>query len=170
MSRPEVRKAGKGDAPYIFILIGKSIGEGDFLLPRKEEEIAELIKEGRFFVAVGEGNVVGCASLEEYNGLAELRSLVVEKEWKGKGIGTELIKSVEQLAGEKYGLVYTFADEGLVEYYKGQGFKDRGKFIRDGKALKINSEISRKLERYCLDCDRYRSGLCNEHLMHKQLS
>jgi len=170
MSKPKIRKTGKGDAPYIYILIGKSIGGGDFLLPRRENEIRELIRKESFFVAVGEGNVVGCASLEEYEGVAELRSLAVEEKWRGRGLGENLIKRVAGLARKSYDTLYTFADESLVEYYKGQGFEDKGRFITEGRTLDINSGISRKLERYCLDCDRYKSGLCNEHLMHKQLS
>ena len=166
-----IRIAKDGDTAFIQYLISRSIGRGDFLLPRNEEEIAELIKQKKFYVAAEVDKVIGCASLEEYDGIAELRSLAVEMDWSRKGIGKRLIRAIELLAMEKYDSIYAFADEDLVEYYKGQGFEDRGRFIgEDGKALDINSGISQKLEKYCLGCVRYRKSACNEHLMHKQFS
>lgn len=175
MGNFRIRMAEGRDTHSIYYLIRSSIGQGDFLLPREEAEIGELIGRGNFFVAVeggaaGEGKVAGCASLEEYGGIAELRSLVVEENWRRQGIGKELVRSVESLAGRrKYGRLYTLVDQDLVEFYEVQGFKGMGRFIGpDGGALDINGETLEKMKRYCMGCDRYK--VCTEHLMCKNLN
>lgn len=163
-----IRRAMEVDAPSISAIIGRSIDNGDFLLPRTESEIRESIGKGNFFVAVGGGEVIGCASLEEYGGLAELRSLVVDGERTGEGTGKKLIRRVEGLAKRRdYNTLYAFADKGLVGYYEMQGFENRGKFINGGTAPDMNRNISEKMKRYCLSCNRY--NVCTEHLMYREL-
>lgn len=171
MEKFKICRAGERDAFHIEYLIRSSIGYGDFLLPREKDEIRELIGKGNFFVAVAfeEGSIAGCASLEEYEGVAELRSLVVKRDWRELGIGKKLINMVANLAKERnYKTLYALADESLVGFYKEQGFEDRGKFIgKDSMALDINRETSEKMKRYCHGCGRLK--VCTEHLVYKQL-
>lgn len=170
MEEAGIRAAKREETGLIQYLISDSISHGDFLLPRAGEEIKKLINKGKFFVAAEGKNLVGCANLEEYGGVAELRSLVVKKNWRERGIGKKLINRVANLAKERnYKTLYAFADESLVGFYKGLGFEDKGKFIgKDGRALDINRETSEKMKRYCQGCERLK--VCTEHLMYKQLS
>ena len=82
MNKAEIRPAIEEEAPDIFLMISSAYSSGDFVLSRSEESVTELIGQGRFLVAEGEGKVVGCASLQEYNGIAELRSLAVNDKWR----------------------------------------------------------------------------------------
>ena len=61
----------------------------DRLLGREREEIEQLLDS--FWVAEADGRVVGCCCLEIYSPkIAELRSLVVMPEFRGRGLGAEL--------------------------------------------------------------------------------
>jgi amino-acid N-acetyltransferase len=91
-----VRRASSLDAPVIAALIALFV-PGGTLLPRSEEFIAERTND--FLVAMDGGRIVGCAHLEEYApSLAELRSLAVDPEGQGRGIGAALVDAIEQLA------------------------------------------------------------------------
>ena len=58
----------------------------DRLLGRDRDEIAQLLDA--FWVAEVDGRVVGCCCLEVYSPkIAELRSLAVLPEFRGRGLG-----------------------------------------------------------------------------------
>jgi amino-acid N-acetyltransferase len=67
------------------------------LLPRTARELQDLIPFG--FVAVSEGRIVGFAALEIYSAkLAEVRSLAVDQDFQGRGIGRGLVQRCVDLA------------------------------------------------------------------------
>lgn len=85
-----IRKAKLTDIKNIGSLIKIGAKSGQVLL-RSKKEIKDVIES--FFVAEENNKIVGCCSLEKYSlKLAEIRSLVVLKEFRNKGIGTKLIK------------------------------------------------------------------------------
>ena len=85
------RKAEEKDAGSISRLIKKESfmksGKGN-LLPLKKKDIVEAIRNSAFYVAELDKKIAACCSVIEYGGIAELRSLVVGKKHRGKGLGT----------------------------------------------------------------------------------
>jgi N-acetylglutamate synthase-like GNAT family acetyltransferase len=89
-----VRKAQEADIPGIQRLINENL---DKLLPRTDDDIRELLPT--FWVADEDGEIVGCACLEIYSPkIAELRSLAVRDDCRGKGYGAMLVNTVVEAA------------------------------------------------------------------------
>jgi amino-acid N-acetyltransferase len=87
-----IREARGADILGISQLIEPLI-EQHVLLRRTTSELALLLEN--FFVADDHGRIVGCAALEVYSEkLAELRSLVVSPEYRGRGIGKRLVEAI----------------------------------------------------------------------------
>ena len=85
-----IRKARTNDISAIYDLIN---GNLDNLLPRTEREIAELL--GSFYVLEENGDVMACACLEVYSAkIAELRSVAVRKDMRGRGYGRMIIEAI----------------------------------------------------------------------------
>ncbi len=80
-----VRKAKTTDVPAIVRLVNMFAGKGD-LLPLEPQELHSRI--GDFYVCEQGGRIAGVCSLFVYGtDLAEIRSLAVQPECEGKGIG-----------------------------------------------------------------------------------
>src|SRR3954469_13965364 len=83
------RKAILPDAPSIFRLISQYTADGT-LLPRSLQEICENVRD--FTVVEDRGKVIACAALHIYGiGLAEVRSVVVDKKVMGRSAGSKLV-------------------------------------------------------------------------------
>lgn len=93
-----LRKAVPDDIEGIQQLIEDNI---DKLLPRSNEELRELINW--FWVVEEDGKIAGCCCLEVYSPkIAELRSLAVRRDCRGKGYGEALVKvAVEEAQRQK---------------------------------------------------------------------
>jgi amino-acid N-acetyltransferase len=62
------------------------------LLPRRPDEVEALLDTT--WVAEEDGNIVGCCVLEVYSPkIAEIRSVVVRPEYRGRGLGQGLIRA-----------------------------------------------------------------------------
>ncbi len=83
-----LRKATSHDVDAILDLIAAN---SDRLLPRQPHEIIELLSS--FYVIDDEhGNLAGCVCLEVYSPkIAEIRSLAVRADCRGKDYGTQLV-------------------------------------------------------------------------------
>jgi amino-acid N-acetyltransferase len=87
-----LRPATTADAAAIHRLIADNL-EAGHLLPRSIDNIEE--HASRFVVAEMSGTVVGCAELAPLsNGVAEVRSLVVDQAHRGRRIGGALVARV----------------------------------------------------------------------------
>lgn len=85
-----IRKANIKDLKFIKKLIDSAAKEGK-ILKRSKEELESII--GCFFVYEEGRKILGCVSLEIYSEkLAEIRSLVVNSKYQGRGIGSALVK------------------------------------------------------------------------------
>lgn len=83
------RKAKPDDVDDLYELIQKYAEKG-IMLPRSKEALTRLIDD--FYVAEADGQFVGCGSLCQLApDLVEIRSLGINEEYKGKGIGKMLI-------------------------------------------------------------------------------
>ncbi|NYE09697.1 phosphinothricin acetyltransferase [Bacillus niacini] len=99
--------------------------------------------KGRFKVIVAEqeGKIVGWASLNQYNnrcaydGVADL-SVYISREFRGKGIGKQLLVALESIARENRFhkiVLFTFPFNQLGQgLYKKMGFREVGVFKNQG--------------------------------------
>lgn len=98
---PFLRTASPGDAQAIHALILDHLAEGR-LLPRERGEIA--VHAHRFVVAVEDDRIVACAELAPLSrGVAEVRSLVVHRDTRGQGLGSDIVNElVERATADGY--------------------------------------------------------------------
>lgn len=91
-----IRSAKTTDIPAIKKLIDEA-AKIHKVLPRSEAELKTVIHS--FFVWEENGTVIGCCSLEVYSKkLAEIRSLVVDKDHRKKGVGKRLVQTCMEKA------------------------------------------------------------------------
>jgi N-acetylglutamate synthase-like GNAT family acetyltransferase len=137
------RRARSSDAPAIFGLIVHYSEQG-LLLARTQEEISRNI--GHFLVQTDSRRVVGCLSLEKYGAdLAEIRSVAVDTQIRGCGIGTQLIAFALEEA-RKSGIARVFAVTHAPQFFERQGF------VASSRKL-----LAEKIERDCCTCVKRRS-------------
>ena len=116
------RRSHVRDAQTISDLIGLYVADGT-LLPRTPEFIAERAID--FLVAEVDGRVVGCVHLDEYSpSLVEVRSLAVDPEYQGRGIGIGLVTAAEELARVREYLT-VFAVSSNDEFFRARGYEVR---------------------------------------------
>ncbi|MGS2722187.1 argininosuccinate lyase [Porticoccus sp. GXU_MW_L64] len=114
-----VRRARMSDVEKIHRLVDYWAGQGE-ILPRSQENIIHDVQN--FVVAEINGEVVGCASLYIYQkGLAEIRSVVVDKEFHRQGQGKALVQYLLEFANQmelKTVIVLTY----IPSYFSALGF------------------------------------------------
>ncbi len=139
LNRPAttIRPARPADRAQIAELLLPFVRDGK-LLPRTDEEIAELVPTS--FVAESDGEVVGFAALEIYSKkLAEIRSLAVAEERQRHGLGSQLVAACVGLARER-NILEVMVVTSKEEFFRECGFN----FTLPGekKALFIQPEVS----------------------------
>lgn len=83
-----LRTAGEADAKIIGDLLARSgLPTGDLITARPE-----------FVLASSAGQIVGIGALEHFGAAALLRSVAVEPQWRGTGVGRLLIGELERRA------------------------------------------------------------------------
>lgn len=117
-----VRQANSTDAAAIVALIELNVPSGE-LLPRSPEFVE--LHADHFMVAERDGQVVGCAHLDEYApSLAEIRSLAVAPDTQGSGIGAALVNALERL-GRQRGYATLFAVSNSGPFFRRLGYEER---------------------------------------------
>lgn len=90
------------------------------LLPRTTEELTDLLPHG--FVAESAGQLVGFAALEIYSPkMSEIRSLAVAPEFRGMGVGKQLVQKCVERACERQ-VLEVMAITSNDEFFKHCGF------------------------------------------------
>ena len=149
---PAVRKAHVEDARGIHDVIKKYQFRSDKtgqLIPLNISEITALIATGTFYVAEADKKVVGCSSLVEYDGLAELRSWAVLPGYQGRSFGTELALAViEEAKARGHAQIHTLTQRQNFSLIEKLGF------------VKTERPVE-KLLKDCAYCPLYNNG-CNE--------
>lgn len=136
------RRARPSDAPAIHALIAHYAAQG-ILLPRAEENIREHF--AHFLVLEENRQLVGCASLESYGSdLAEIRSLAVSPEIRGRGFGSRLLEFALAEARRRK-IARVFAVTHAPDF-----------FVRHGFALSHRRAIPEKIARDCSSCPKAR--------------
>lgn len=134
-----IRRARLSDAKKICKLINSSAKKGR-MLERSLNSIYENIRD--FWVWAEGRKIVGCSALHivGWQDLAEVRSLVVAKDFQNKGIGGALVKQCMDEAKEmglKHVFALTFVD----------GFFKRLKFTEMDK-----KDLPHKIWSDCINC------------------
>jgi N-acetylglutamate synthase-like GNAT family acetyltransferase len=112
-----IRKANLADIPFLLELLKQS---SDKLLQRTAEEYKEVI--GNTWVAVDNDRIVGCATLEIYSPkIAEIRSVAVDKAFRKRGVGTQLVRvaAAEAKAKKIYEVMVVTSNP---EFFRSLGF------------------------------------------------
>lgn len=147
--RISLRKAKIADASAIKRLID-SYAARNLMLPRSLNNILENIRD--FTVAEAENRVVGCVALHVvWTDLAEVRSLAVEEEHSGSGIGSALVRAaLKEAAGLGAKRVFTLTY--TPDFFSKLGFTELEK-----------QELPHKIWKDCLECSRFPD--CDETAM-----
>jgi len=148
-----VRNARLADASAISRITEGYAQEG-IMLKRPVENIIEHIRD--FFVAEYQGRVIGCCAIAFYTvKLAEIRSLAVLDEFRGKSIGRLLVEKAEAVLSEE-GVKEVFVLTLNPGFFAKMGFKQ------------IDKEyFPQKIWRDCTNCPKLMA--CDEIAMVKKL-
>ena len=125
------------------------------MLHRSLNSIYENIQE--YVVAENKGKVIGCGALHvSWDDLAEVKALAVEKSYARKGIGTKIVKTLEQNA-LGLGIYATFALSFKPEFFKKMGYEVISREI-----------LPQKIWSECINCHLFPD--CGEIPLIKELS
>jgi amino-acid N-acetyltransferase len=137
-----LRTATLADAGAIDTLIARNLAVGH-LLPRTLADIEEHAT--RFIVAETADRIVGCAELAPLsNGVAEVRSLVVDEAMRGQHIGPEIVAHLSASARARgFSTLCAFTHE-------------PSHFVRLGFTIVPHIWVPEKIARDCTSCALFR--------------
>ncbi|MBI5879460.1 MAG: N-acetyltransferase [Chloroflexi bacterium] len=116
---PVLRAAHLKDVESITALINHYAALGE-MLPRKEESVRQHIQQ--FIVAEANHKVVACGALHHWDARsAEIRSLAVAEQYAGQGLGTQIVKELDE-HGAQMGYEYAFALTLKVRFFEKLGY------------------------------------------------
>lgn len=128
------------DAEAIHDLIATYSGDGT-LLPRSLAEICENIRD--FMVVEDDGRIIGCGALHLYGPhLAEVRSIAVHPDAKGKGAGRRVVKGLLHEA-ERQQIKSVCLFTRIPEFFAPLGF-----------SLAEREDLPDKMYKDCLGCPK----------------
>jgi amino-acid N-acetyltransferase len=144
-----IRQATAADAEALHALISEHRSEGH-LLPR---ELAELAKHaGRFIVCDVDGTIKACAELAPLSArAAEVRSLVVSKDFRRVGLAARLV-------GELRDRARAAGFESLCAFTHDARF-----FVRQNFSIVPHLSVPEKITTDCLSCPLFRK--CGQYAM-----
>jgi amino-acid N-acetyltransferase len=132
-----VRSANVNDVRAIHGLIN-TYAERDLMLFRSMADIYTNLQT--FSVAEQDGQVVGCCALEViWSDLAEVKSLAVEENHKGRGVGASLVNAAVEKA-KTMGVPKVFGLTLKPQFFEKLGFKVVDK---DELPMKVWSDCAR---------------------------
>jgi N-acetylglutamate synthase-like GNAT family acetyltransferase len=141
-----IRRARASDAAIVSSLIQQHVASGT-LLPREPDFITEHALD--FLVATVDGRVVACVHLDEYSpSLAEVRSIVVDAPYQGRGIGVALVNAIESLArAREYRTLFAVSNNDT--FFRSRGYRPR----EIPELSRERSEVTRFKGVYAKDLD-----------------
>ena len=136
-----IRKAMLTDVRMIQSLVNQYADSGQ-MLPRTLNELYEHLRD--FHIYEVEGSIIGvCALHVSWDGLAEIRSLVVRQDSVKRGIGTELVRTCLAEAAELQ-IERVFVLTYQAVFFRKLGFTDVDK-----------KELPHKIWTDCLNCVKF---------------
>lgn len=124
------------------------------MLPRSLNELYENIRD--FWVAEENKKIIGCCALHvSWDNLAEIKSLAIQKNRQGRGLGRKLVSTCLQEAKE-LGTKQIFVLTYKTDFFKKLGFK----------RIK-NTSLPHKIWAECINCCKFPN--CQEVAMVRQL-
>lgn len=148
-----VRAAGDADATAIHALITEYLAEGH-LLPRSLDDIRAHVH--RFLVATQDGRLVGCGELAPLSSaVSEIRSLVVSRDIRGLGLGTDIIQRLVQRATD-------CGFEKLCAFTHRPSY-----FVRQGFSIVPHVWLPEKIVTDCHNCPHFRR--CSQYAVVRAL-
>ena len=130
------------DVKNIHTLINSFAGDG-LLLNRSISSLYDKLRDFRVYTD-DDNNLLGVCALQiTWDNLAEVRSLAVKKEFQGKGIGAELVRSCLEEA-EKFGIERIFTLTYQPGFFEKIGFKQIDK-----------KELPHKIWSDCIHCHKF---------------
>ena len=107
------------DIELIQQLLKPFIDDG-IILKRDDDEIATNIRS--YLIIKNRGEIVGIGTLHIYSkSLAEIRSLAVDKNYQGQGLGKKIVLGLEQEA-KKFGITQLLTLTYQKEFFEKLGF------------------------------------------------
>lgn len=137
-----IKKPGVAQALEIQKLVSLA-SEKDQVLARSLNYIYENIRD--FSIYLKGSKIIACCSLHVvgWNSLAEIKALVVDESFRGKGIGTRLVKKALSEA-QSLGLNKVFALTFSPQFFKRLGFRAINK-----------TKLPHKIWTECLNCKHF---------------
>ena|SRR3989338_5320471 len=152
-SKLKVNKAMIKDVRQIKKLVDHYSGRGK-ILPRSFSELYDNVRD--FYVCRYNGKVVGCCAMHIlWEDIAELKALAVNYRYKGRGIGSLLVKKCVEEAKE-LGLKRVFGFTYVPEFFGKLGFK-----------VVKKEQLPQKVWGECIKCSKYPN--CDEVAMVMEL-
>ncbi len=140
-------KAKLSDIPFMQIIVKDEVENG-VILYRSDDEIATNIRS--YIVAKENDKLLGYGALHIHTSeLAEVRSLVIDSNSRGKGIGGELVKKLLE-EGKELGIKRVFTLTYQKEFFEKLGFLE----------IEKESLPEQKIWADCIKCKHF--PVCNE--------
>jgi len=150
----EYKKAKLRDIIEMQNLVSPEVESG-IILDRTDDEISTNIRS--YTLAVDDDKLIGFCALHVHSpSLAEIRSLIIKEEYRGKGVGTGLINKVIQ-EGVELGLQKILSLTYEKEFFEKLGFAEIPK----------ESLPEHKIWADCIKCKHF--PVCNEVSLIKTL-
>lgn len=126
----------------------KEDGSGS-LLAVTPIDLSLRIQRGNAFAAYNGNELVGFASLVEYDGVAEMATVYVKPEMRAMGISSQLKDMVVERAKERgYEVLFAYTNDAALPKFQSWGFA-------------LTESTPEKLSNYCQNCPKYNVS-CNE--------
>lgn len=136
-----VRKARLADVPCIHALLTDA-AKNSPVIPRSHVELYETIRN--FFVCEQDERIIGCCALQiDWHDLAEVKSLAVASEYRGRGVARNLVNACLDEA-RAYDIARVFALTGAPELFVKYGFSRIDK-----------SALPHKIWSECVRCPKF---------------
>jgi amino-acid N-acetyltransferase len=136
-----LRRARVIDVKVIKSLVDRYREEGS-LIPRALTEIYENVRD--FFVIEEEGKIVGCVALHVvWEDLAEIKTLVVDREFRGRGYGDRLILAAMRETRDLQ-IERVFALTAIPSYFTCRGFAEMDR-----------AQLPHKVWAECVKCPKF---------------
>ena len=148
-ARITLRSAEAVEAKKLHALIQANLEEGH-LLPRTLNELTQ--HASRFVVAVRGRRIIGCGELASLSArVAEVRSLAVDKNARGSGIGVTIVDELRRRARRE-------GFEKLCAFTHAPGY-----FIHMGFSIVPHLWLTEKIFTDCVKCPHFRQ--CGQYAM-----